>query len=396
MKIYPVNDAQSRRQFLDIVDKIYPDYPNFIRPWDHDIEFVFDSTKNKFFRFGEIDRWLLKNDKGEVIGRVAAFINRKQSKKFDQPTGGMGFFECIDNKEAAFMLFDHCKAWLEERGMEAMDGPTNFGEKDKWWGLLVDGFDRQPLYRMNYHPPYYQPLFEAYGFQTYFKQYSYYREVQGQLDMVFEAKANKILENPDYHIPKYHPRDLEKYVEAFTTVFNKGWAKFEGFKEISKEQVRIMFKKLKPVADPDFVIFCYHKGEPVAFFLCIPDINPIVGKLNGKFSLWHKLKFLYYKKTRLSRKLFGVVYGVVPEHQGLGVEAAMARHAEIIAQRIDRYDDFEMGWIGDFNPKMLRTADLINTRLSKTHITYRKLFDETKPFKRRPIMGKSRKKKEEE
>jgi hypothetical protein len=63
----------------------------------------------------------------------------------------MGFFECIDKQEAAFLLFDTCKAWLEKAGMEAMDGPINFGENESYWGLLVEGFDN-PSYGMNYHP----------------------------------------------------------------------------------------------------------------------------------------------------------------------------------------------------------------------------------------------------
>ena len=53
-------------------------------------------------------------------------------------------------------LFDTGKemaAW--RRGMEAMDGPINFGERDRWWGLVVEGF-QEPMYCMNYNYPYYQ------------------------------------------------------------------------------------------------------------------------------------------------------------------------------------------------------------------------------------------------
>ena len=84
-------------------------------------------------------------------------------------TGGIGFFDCIDDQETANFIFDFCKNWLMERGMEAMDGPINFGERDKFWGLLIEGF-HEPLYGMNFHAPYYQKLFENYGFQIYFNQ----------------------------------------------------------------------------------------------------------------------------------------------------------------------------------------------------------------------------------
>jgi hypothetical protein len=51
--------------------------------------------------------------------------------------------------------------------MEAMDGPINFGELDKWWELLVSGF-HSPPYGLNFHPPYYLQLFENYGFEVFY------------------------------------------------------------------------------------------------------------------------------------------------------------------------------------------------------------------------------------
>src|SRR5690606_1424076 len=149
------NKAEAK-EFLNLPVRLYKNEPAWIRPLDADVENVFDKSKNKTFRQGESIRWILKNDKNETIGRVAAFINQKTVHKHnDQPTGGMGFVECIDDKEAAFVLLDACKNWLQERGMEAMDGPVNFGERDKWWGLLVEGFEIEPNYNCNYNFPYY-------------------------------------------------------------------------------------------------------------------------------------------------------------------------------------------------------------------------------------------------
>lgn len=112
----------------------------FLCPLDNEVEAIFDPEKNVYFKHGEVTRWLLYNGKNRLIGRVAAFIDHNMAYKQDQPTGGMGFFECINDRLAAFMLFDTARDWLKERGMKAMDGPVNFGETDKYWGLLVDGF----------------------------------------------------------------------------------------------------------------------------------------------------------------------------------------------------------------------------------------------------------------
>jgi hypothetical protein len=128
--------------------RLYKTTPAWIRPLDKDIESVFDPATNKTFRHGQCKRWILQDDAGVTIGRVAAFVNEKTVLKGnDQPTGGMGFFECINDRNAAFMLFEQCRTWLQQRGMEAMDGPINFGNRDRWWGLLVEGFDKEPNYQ---------------------------------------------------------------------------------------------------------------------------------------------------------------------------------------------------------------------------------------------------------
>jgi hypothetical protein len=86
--------------------------------------------------------------------------------------------------------------------------------------------------------------------------------------------------------------------------------------------------------------------------------------------------------------LIGIVFGVVPEHQGKGVEGAIIIQSRIILQdQYHRYDDFEMNWIGDFNSKMIHTAEQVGVKKYKTHKTYRFIFDRSKPFKRHPIIS---------
>jgi len=170
MQLIQVTDNNTASQFLQVAVQLYKSDPNWIRPLDKDINEVFDKTKNKTFRFGEVTRWILKNDDGQLIGRIAAFINKKYKNKGDEvPVGGIGFFDCINDQAAADLLFDTAREWLQQKGMEAMDGPINFGERDRWWGLVTMRFS-EPLFGINYNPPYYKKLFEDYGFQLFFNQ----------------------------------------------------------------------------------------------------------------------------------------------------------------------------------------------------------------------------------
>ncbi|MEN9950780.1 MAG: hypothetical protein RLY85_1532, partial [Bacteroidota bacterium] len=128
MKIIEVRSKQEIRQFLDLPFSIYRDDPNWVCPLFNDVEAVFDPSRNNFFNFGKCTRWILVNDAHETIGRIAAFINEKKAYNETVPTGGCGFFECIEDFKAASMLFDQAKTWLTGHGMQAMNGPVNFGE----------------------------------------------------------------------------------------------------------------------------------------------------------------------------------------------------------------------------------------------------------------------------
>jgi hypothetical protein len=194
MQIVEVTNRTLIKAFLNISPVINATEKRYIRPLDKDIEQVFDPEKNKAFRHGEVIRWVLKDDNGAYIGKIAAFVNKKYKTKGDEGlVGGIGFFDCINDQAAANLLFDTAKAWLAEKGAIAMDGPINFGERDRWWGLLIDGFE-QPLYGMNYNPPYYKNLFETYGFEVFFNQYTYGMNVMDPLSPKLFARHKIISE----------------------------------------------------------------------------------------------------------------------------------------------------------------------------------------------------------
>jgi hypothetical protein len=385
MQLKEVNNETLAREFLLLPVRLYKNDPNWIRPLDKDIEEVFDRKKNKYFRHGEAIRWVLYDDGGKVIGRVAAFINKKTAKTFEQPTGGLGFLECEDNKQAAFILFDTCKQWLTERGMEAMDGPVNFGEKDKWWGLMVDGFS-EPTYCMYYHHKYYRAFFEEYGFKTYFEQYNFIMEVTQKLPEKYAEKAARVAQNPGYTCVHIDKKQLPKFAEDFRSVYNSAWTKHHNFKGMSQEQAMAIMKAIKPIMEEELMWFAYFNGQPVAFYIMLPEVNQIFKHLNGKFNTLAKLKFLYLRWRGVCRKMFGVAFGIAPEHQGKGVEGYIITHTARKIQPMGRYDTFEMTWIGDFNPKMVAICEDLGARRYRTYITYRKLFDEGREFKRAPII----------
>lgn len=387
MKIIQVHNKEDIRRFLELPLKIYEGDEKFIRPLDADIEAVFDPRKNERFLGGEAVRFLLENEKGETIGRIAAFYQNQTSEQSREKAGGCGFFECINDQASAFMLFDAAKHWLKEKGMETMDGPINFGDRDKWWGLLVDGF-YEPCYQCNYNPPYYREFFENYGFKLYFKQFTYWRSISEALDERYASRASKILANRGYTFEHVDKRNLEKAMQDFREVYNKAWVHHAGVAEMTAEESRKLLTSMKAILDPRLLWFSYYNGEPVGFFISIPDVNQLIVKyLNGKLTLLGKLLFLWRKKTNKCKTMFGIVFGIVPEHQRRGVEIAMIVSARATLQQKNMpYKELQLNWIGDFNPKMMRVAEQIGAKIYKTHHTYRYNFDRLKQFERYPVL----------
>ena len=386
MQLTEVTEKNTAREFLHVPLLIYKNDHNFIRPLDKDVNDVFDAEKNKAFRFGECVRWVLKDESNILIGRIAAFINKKYKNKGDeQPTGGIGFFECINSQEAADMLFDVAKSWLMQHGMQAMDGPINFGERDRWWGLVREGY-KPPIYLMNYNPPYYVSLFENYGFKVFYNQICWHMPVNTRLDEKFHKQSDKYNALPEYSIIHINKKNLKKYSDEFCIVYNDAWAKHEGNKQLSKDVAYKMFTAMKPVMDEDLIWFVYHNNIPIAFWVNLPELNQIFKYLNGKFNFFAKLKYLWLRKKGVCDKFTGIVFGVIPEFQGRGIDYFMITEAAKEIQK-KNYKEVEMQWQGDFNPRILNISKNLGAKKSRVLATYRYLFDRSKEVKRHPILN---------
>lgn len=373
------------KAWLAFPSKLYANDPNYIRPFDQDVSKLFDKDQNKLLRRGgDAIRWLLNDQNGETVGRLAAFIDPKTAKNNEQPTGGCGFFDCINDQQAANMLFDAAKQWLQQRGMEAMDGSINFGDRDNFWGVLVDGFT-EPVFNMPYNYPYYQQLFETYGFRNYFNQYTFRRDInsEGLSEKVFE-KAQRIAANPDYSFEIINWKQKTKYAYDFMTIYNKAWGVIPGVKLITEAHAMALLKQLEQILDKRLAHFGYYKGEPIAFFIMMQDLNQLIKDFDGKLNAINKLKLMWrLKVSKQCDRIIGRIFGIVPGHQGKGVDGAIVLHFRKYAlQKNFPYKDLQMNWIGDFNAPMIRVVEDIGGTIFKTHVTYRLLFDPTKPFER--------------
>ena len=383
MTISEVKTSNDQKEFIRVATIIYKNEPKWIRPLDKDIQSVFNPKTNKSFRKGEVIRWILKKD-DKLIGRIAAFfIKSNKVEKNNLKVGGCGFFECIDNQKAANLLFDNAKEWLGKKGYNSMDGPINFGERDKWWGCLIKGFEIEANYLQNYGKKYYKNLFENYGFKILFKQLTFVKKIRTPLSEKLTYKANKALEDPHYNFRTLEKNNINKYINDFTQIYNDAWSKYPGVSPLKLYQANALFSQLKPILDEKILWFAYHKDDPVGFFISIPEMNQIFKYVNGKFGIFEKIKTFYHLKIKKScKKMVGLVFGIVPKHQGKGVDGALIMASRETIQEKLPYRDLELNWIPDFNKSMIRVAEQVQVELGKTHHTYRYNFDKSIPVER--------------
>ena len=388
MKIIEVNSPSAQKDFIKVNVIINKNTPKYIRPLDSEIDDTFNKEKNKNYKYGITNRWILKDNNNNLIGRIAAFTNTQYINKGTEfATGGIGFFDCTNNQDAANLLFNTAKIWLQQQGMEAMDGPINFGDRDKYWGLLVEGFDKEPIYGMPFNATYYQSLFDNYGFKNYYNQYWFAMSVDDDLPPKFQERHKKFTAKADYSARHLNLKELDKYAQDFTTVYNAAWAQHGEAKTITLEETLKIFKTMKPILDERVVWFAYYKQEPIAMFINVPDVNQYIKNFNGKLGLIEKLKLVWMKATMKRKKLLGLVFGVVPKYQALGVDSFLIQECGYLMQHKNWYDSYEMGWAGDWNPIMHNIYKNLGATQSRRMVTYRFIFDENKnSFSRHPIM----------
>lgn len=385
MKIIKVNDSKTKKKFLETAKIIYKADNVWVCPLDNEIEAIFDPAKNPYFKHGEAERWILQDENNNLTGRIAAFIDRNMALSYEQPTGGIGFFECINDQKSADALFDTAIQWLKTKGMEAADGPINFGETDKYWGLLVGGFTH-PSFEVPYNHPYYQELFESYGFKTYYKMEGFHIDLSKPLPERFVKIAERVATKPGYEFRHFSWKDEEKFATDFASVFNEAWPTFKThFEPIEASYINEVLRKSKAIIDEEFIWYAYFEGKPIAIYVMFPDLNQILIHLNGKLNLFNMIRFVYLKKTNAITRAKGLLMGVIPKFRHLGIESAIILNLRKTMDKKPHYHEVEFSWVADFNPKMKNILMSVGCIPVKTYITYRYLFDRTKEFKRYPI-----------
>lgn len=368
VEIITVNSKSDLKKFLKFPWLIYKDNPYWVPPLLYDIKKVLNKKKNPFFKHAEMELFLAVKE-GSVVGRIAAIKNDLHNKEHNDKVGFFGFFECINDQGVANKLFDTAAQWISEKELTAMRGPANPSVNDVY-GLLIDGFDDPPRILMPYNPKYYMDLMDNYGFQKAKDLYAWKisKEKMETNDKI-KRVADIALRRSNASIRPLNMKDFNNELEKVKFVYNKAWEPNWGFVPLTDEEIDALAADLKPLVDPNLVLFLEIDNKTVGFALTMPDYNFIFKEMNGRLLPFNFIKLFTKRKYIPWARI--IILGVIPEYQKRGLDAAL--YYEIMVRAMKRkIVRGEASWILEDNDMMNRGAETMRGDLYKKYRVYEK------------------------
>ncbi|MFK8164202.1 MAG: hypothetical protein AB8H12_17285 [Lewinella sp.] len=373
-KSYQLTEVTDFKYFHAVLDEVYRGNDQYVFPLRVDVETVL-SDKNPVYDGTNLKLWVVLEEGKRPVGRISAFIDRERNEELDLPVGGIGYFESIEEDAVAELLFDAAEGWLEQEGMQAVDGPINFGERDKFWGLLVRGWYR-PVYQETYNPPYYQRMFEDRSYRPH-EQCFTMRGIVSQFPAdKLKKLAGLVREKYGLYTKVLDKNNLLQGAEDFAVAYNSAFSHLPYFKPLSSDDVYPTFKQMKPIMDPYLTSLAYDKNDqPIGMAGLIPDINCFMKGVNGKMD-WKGLpRFLWRLKfQKKPRNCKGVAFGIASKYQGMGVYPLMIDAMYQGGDQHNRktYKYVDLATIRGHNKVMVSTCRRMSTEVHRVHIAYRK------------------------
>jgi GNAT superfamily N-acetyltransferase len=365
--VRPVRSKADERRFIDFIYHHYRGYEHWVAPLRREQRKLIDTRKNPFYLHAERELFLAERA-GRVVGRIGAIVNHNHNRRHDDRVGFFGFFESVDDPAVAAALVEAARGWLRERGMEAMRGPASPSVNDEY-GLLVEGFELPPAVMMPYNPPYYAALLEGCGLRKARDLYAYLGSTGATLAQPKIARANEVLKKRSGLT--YRPLDMKNFaadIGRIKQVYNRAWQGNWGEVPMTGEEYDALARDLKPVVRPELVIIAETGGGEVAGFgLALPDINQALAANRGG-GLLRGLWCLFTRRSRIDTVRI-LVLGVLPEYRRTGAAGVLffelASHAHALGYRWG-----EASWILEDNLQMIRAAETMQGRRSKTYRIY--------------------------
>lgn len=357
VQVRPVKGWWDRRAFIQFPFDLYANQPFWVPPLRLDTATLVNPKKNAFFAHGNMQLFLAKNEKGKVVGRIAAIKNGMHLDKYHDGVGFFGFFETIEDESVSSALLDAAAGWLKEQGLTAMRGPANPSLNDVA-GLLVNGFGKQPSILMPYNLAYYESLLHSYGFKRCMTMWAYYAHTRtARMEKLERGSALIMKKWPSLSIRLLDMSQFEEEARLILDMYNDAWSENWGHVSMTEAEFQQMAKEMKQILDPRLAVIVEDHGKAVAFAVSLPDLNYAFKTLkSGRLLPFGILKLLFLATSGVIREIRMPLMGVRKSHHGKGLDALLVWETQKNAVKMGVLG-CEMSWVLDTNLRLIHSLD---------------------------------------
>ena len=368
LDVRPVRGQRDLRKFVGLPYRLHSNSPVWVPPLRLERWLFLSRRLNAFFRHGDAELFLADRD-GEVVGRISAQYDDAFNAHHGNRWGMFGFLEMVDDPEVLPALLAAAEEWLRSRGRDHMVGPMDFTINDES-GVLIEGFEREPMIKQPWHPPYYAARCEEAGLGKAVDLLMWELHISDRskiLPVIFKL-AEDVGPRHGIRVRKMSRRSLRHDLDGFAEVYNSAWSENWGFAPYGKADLDQYAQEMQLVFDPHwFMVAETTEGEAVAVAITVPDINQVLKRMKGRmlpFGWWH-----FLRRHRIMDRVRVGFLGVKPEYQHTGVAAAMyVEHFDMATVTPQKWG--EMGWILETNRNMNRAMEAMGGRVVRRFRVY--------------------------
>ncbi len=370
LSVVEVRSRTERDQFIKFPWRIYKNDPAWVPPLIIERKAFLDRKRHPFYQHGDAALFLAKRN-GEIVGRIMVSDDPNYNALHRSNVGCFGLFESSDDVDVAAALFDRAAEWLRRRGRSEIMGPIDYST-NYVCGLLIDGFQHPPTVLTAHNPPYYARLTEACGFEKVKDWYAWWFDPDNapvsRLRRLVDARTRKTS-------VKIRPIDLRRLTDEsqrLAAVFNEAWKNNWGFVPFAQAEAKHMATEMRPIIDPRMTLIAEIDNAPVAFVICVPDINVALQCVNGRLTRFGLpiglIKLLYHR--RKIRTVRFVALGVLEKYRRAGIAEMLV--LQVMEEGASRGFKGELSMTLEDNVLINRFVEAIGAQRYKTYRIFKR------------------------
>ena len=324
--IKKVSNKKELKQFIRFNYKFYKENPYSVPDLLDDMLKTFDKKRNAAFDFCEADYFLAYKE-GEIVGRVAAIINKKANEIWDKKSVRFGWIDFIDDLEVSKILLETVEQWGKAKGMTEMQGPLGFTDFDAE-GMLVEGFDQLSTMATTYNYPYYPEHMVQLGFAKEADWIEFKIKIPDSIPDKHLRIAKLVETKYKLKVKKFtsSKKLAKEYGQEIFNLMNEAYSPLYGYSPLNQRQRDQFVRMYLPIIDLRLIsLITDENGTLLAAGLSMPSLSVALQKAKGKllpFGWYYLLKSLFIKRPKV---LDLMLIAVKPEYQNKGITALIFR-----------------------------------------------------------------------